>query len=136
MSYVEETLLKGEKVIYQGRISLWQYWHVFAIAIGAAVPSFGASLLLIIIPYINYYTSELAITDKRVIAKFGLIQRKSFEVLISKVDSIIVNQGIMGRIFNYGNLVVSNAGGNAPIPGVKDPLKFRKEVLQIQIDQK
>ena len=80
-----------------------------------------------------YYTTELAITNKRVIAKFGLIRRNTVEMNISKVESIQVDQGILGRIFNFGSVLVSGAGDpKAPIPGISHPLKFRKMFFEVQ----
>ncbi len=132
MSYTQKTLMKDEKIIYQGKISLWTHWFLIGAGILLAVPTLGFTLLLLLIPYIDFRTSELAITNKRVVAKFGLIRRRTFEVSLSKVDSLEVDQGIMGRIFNYGDMVFMNAGGRVPIPGVKDPLMFRRQVIQAQ----
>ena len=75
----------------------------------------------------------MAFTNKRVIAKFGFISRKTIELNISKVESIQVNQGILGRIFNYGTLIVSGAGNpQAPIPGISDPMAFRRSFMESQ----
>jgi hypothetical protein len=81
----------------------------------------------------DYKTTELAFTNKRVIAKFGLISRKTIELNISKVESMQVNQGILGRIFNYGTLVISGVGNpQAPILGISDPMSFRRAFMESQ----
>jgi uncharacterized membrane protein YdbT with pleckstrin-like domain len=81
----------------------------------------------------RYFTTELAITNKRVIAKFGLIRRNTIEMNISKVESIQVDQGILGRMFNFGSILVAGAGDpKAPIPGISEPLKFRKMFFEVQ----
>ncbi|MDP3088977.1 MAG: PH domain-containing protein [Methylotenera sp.] len=52
---------------------------------------------------------------------------------IAKVESIQVNQGILGRIFNYGTLIVSGAGNpQAPIPGISNPMGFRRAFMESQ----
>lgn len=87
----------------------------------------------VIFELIRFKTTELAITNKRVIAKFGLISRKTIEINISKVESIQVDQSIIGRIFNYGSLVISGAGNpQAPIPKIDDPICFRRKFSEIQ----
>ena len=83
----------------------------------------------------NVVTTELAITNRRVIAKFGLIQRQTIELKVNKVESLSVNQGVIGRIFNFGSIVVVGTGGsNAPIPYIANPMNFRQQVNQFLDD--
>lgn len=78
-------------------------------------------------------TTELAITNKKIIAKFGFIKRDTIELLLSKAESVQVNQSILGRMFNYGSVVVSGAGNpQAPVPGIASPIEFRKRFMEIQ----
>jgi uncharacterized membrane protein YdbT with pleckstrin-like domain len=94
---------------------------------------YGLGLILWIIAFIRYKTTEMAFTNKRVIAKFGFVSRQTIELNISKVESIQVNQGILGRIFNFGTLIVSGAGNpQAPIPGISDPMAFRRAFMESQ----
>lgn len=81
--------------------------------------------------YIQVKTTELAITNRRTIAKFGWIRRSTIEMYNLKIESIQVEQGIAGRIFNYGSIILSGAGNpQAPIPGIADPMAFRRALLQ------
>jgi uncharacterized membrane protein YdbT with pleckstrin-like domain len=131
-SYVEQVLTKDERVVHVGHISLWS---LSLLLFGGLVllPLFGVGLLLWGAAYVKYKTTELAITNKRVIAKFGFISRRTIEININKVESIQVDQGILGRIFNYGTLMVSGAGNpQAPIPGISDPIQFRKAFVEAQ----
>ncbi|UOO81955.1 PH domain-containing protein [Uruburuella testudinis] len=74
-------------------------------------------------------TTELALTNKKVIAKFGFIRRSTIELNLDKVESISVEQGFIGRIFNFGSIVVRGTGGSqAPIPYIAQPLEFRRQV--------
>ncbi len=131
-SYIEGALIKDEKVIYTGNISLWSLAPLIVLGL-ATIWIFGLGLIFWIMAFIRYKTTELAFTNKRVIAKFGFISRQTIELNISKVESIQVNQGILGRIFNFGTLVISGAGNpQAPIPGISDPMSFRRAFMESQ----
>jgi uncharacterized membrane protein YdbT with pleckstrin-like domain len=131
-SYIEGALIKDEKVIYTGHISLWSLAPLIALGL-LTVGFFGLGLIFWIMAFIRYTTTELAFTNKRVIAKFGFISRQTIELNISKVESIQVNQGILGRIFDYGTLVISGAGNpQAPIPGISNPMSFRRAFMEFQ----
>ena len=130
-SYIEGALIKDEKVTYTGNISLWS---LAPLIIGFLLLFlYGIGLIFWLAAFIKYKTTELAITNKRVIAKFGFISRQTIELNINKVESIQVSQGILGRIFNYGSLVISGAGNpQAPIPGISNPLNFRRVFMETQ----
>ncbi|GIK34933.1 MAG: hypothetical protein AMXMBFR45_08020 [Gammaproteobacteria bacterium] len=131
-SYIEGALIKDERVMYIGHISLWSLSHLLFLGL-LTLPLFGLGLVLWLMAYIQYKTTELAITNKRVIAKFGFISRKTIELNIARVESIQVNQGVAGRIFNFGTLVISGAGNpQAPIPGISDPMSFRRAFMEAQ----
>lgn len=124
--------IKDERVIYTGSISLWSLTSLIVLGF-LFVGLFGLGLVFWIAAYIRYKTTELAFTNKRVIAKFGFISRKTVELNISKVESIQVNQGILGRILNFGTLVISGAGNpQAPIPGISNPMAFRRAFMESQ----
>ena len=131
-SYVEGALTKGEQVIYQGKVSIWSLSPLIIIGL-ILFFVWGLGLLFWIAAAIKYFTTELAITNKRVIAKFGLVSRSTIEINLQKIESIQVNQGILGRILNYGSIVVSGAGNpQAPIPGISSPLQFRRAFVDTQ----
>ena len=131
-SYVENTLIKDEKVTYTGNISVWSLLPLMLIGL-ALLPAFGLGLIFWLVAFIRYKTTELAFTKKRVIAKFGLISRHTIELNLGKVESVQVNQSILGRIFNFGTLVISGAGNpQAPIPGISNPLPFRRAFMEFQ----
>lgn len=79
--------------------------------------------------WIYAITTEMAVTNKKVIAKWGLIARRTMEQRLSKVESIVVHQGIAGRIFRFGEVYVRGTGSSStPIRYVADPVTFRQEV--------
>ena len=130
--YIENALIKDEKIIYTGNISLWSFSPLIILGF-LLLAVYGIGLLFWIAAFIRYKTTELAFSNKRVIAKFGFISRHTIELNISKVESIQVNQGILGRIFNYGTLIVSGSGNpQAPIPDISNPMEFRRAFMESQ----
>ncbi len=130
-SYVEGALIAGEKILHQGRVSWWSVWHL--ILFGVLLLVVGVGLVLLVWAWIRVKSTELAITNKRVIAKFGFVSRNTVEIAIPKVESIQVQQSMMGRLLDYGTLVISGTGtSHAPIPSIADPLAFRRAFLEAQ----
>lgn len=131
-SYVEGALVKDEKIVHIGHISLWSLSHLIALGL-VLLPVFGLGLIFLVMAFVRYKTTELAITSKRVIVKFGFIRRRTVEININKVESVQVDQAILGRIFNFGTLVISGAGNpQAPIAGISAPMEFRKAFIEAQ----
>jgi uncharacterized membrane protein YdbT with pleckstrin-like domain len=120
-SYVNSNLIDGEKIIYETKL----HWITFV--------SLKGVLTLFIAPLIAYYTSEFAITSKRLIIKTGFISRNTFEMNLSKIESINVNQSILGRMLGYGTVVIMGTGSTRePFAAIRDPLTFRKKFLEQQ----
>lgn len=144
MSYVQSVLVPDETVIVQARthwfiyLAAW-FWLAVAAVFVLLLPLpwsvlgyllLACGLFLFIKAWLYVHSTELAVTTRRVIAKFGLIRRETVELRHSKVESLHVNQTIIGRLFNYGSIVVTGSGGtNAPIPYIADPLRFRSAAL-------
>ena len=81
--------------------------------------------------YINFTSSEFGVTNRRVLIKVGFIRRRSLELLLSKVEGIGVDQGIPGRIFGYGTIIVTGTGGTKePFRNITAPMEFRKTVQE------
>ena len=131
-SYVDQVLIRDERVVHVGHISLWSLSSLIAAGV-LLLPVLGLGLVFLAMAYIKYKTTELAITNKRVIAKFGFVSRRTVEININKVESIQIDQGLLGRIFDFGTLVISGAGEpQAPIPGISEPIRFRKAFVEAQ----
>jgi uncharacterized membrane protein YdbT with pleckstrin-like domain len=89
-------------------------------------------LFVLIGPIIAKETTELVITNRRIIAKFGLISRYTIEINLPKVESISVSQSILGRMLDYGNLQIVGTGGTKePILYISQPLMFRRKFDEI-----
>jgi uncharacterized membrane protein YdbT with pleckstrin-like domain len=131
-SYVEGALVNGEKIVHLGHISLWSVWHLIALGI-VLLPAVGIGLIFLAMAYIRYKTTELAVTTKRVIVKSGFIRRSTVEININKVESIQVDQEVLGRLFNFGTLIISGGGNpQAPIAGISAPMEFRRAFIEAQ----
>ena len=77
-------------------------------------------------------SSEFSLTSKRVIGKTGFLRRKSVDLLLGKVESLKIDPDILGRLLNYGNVVVTGTGATKEIfSNISNPLKLRSEVNSI-----
>jgi uncharacterized membrane protein YdbT with pleckstrin-like domain len=78
------------------------------------------------LPFISRKSTELVVTDKRVIAKFGLVSTRSIEIRLDKIESVRVQQGLVGKIFNFGDITITGTGTTFdPVPRIARPLAFR-----------
>jgi len=131
-SYIQDSLTSNERVIAQARISPWALLPTIVLGF-VLLFAYGLGLLLWLMAYLRYSTTELAFTNKRVIAKFGFVRRATVELNLSRIESVQVVQGMLGRIFNFGTLVISGAGNpQAPIPGISNPMAFRRSLMEYQ----
>jgi uncharacterized membrane protein YdbT with pleckstrin-like domain len=151
MKYVEQVLQPGERVIYATSLHWFIYLRaiqmfvlaaIFLIAAGSVSQEYvvlGLKIVAIALgivaivsalgALIRRATTELAVTDRRVIYKTGVLQRHSMEMNVSKVETVGVNQSILGRILGYGTVVVRGTGGSfEPIAFIGDPLTFRSHI--------
>ena len=142
MSYIDSNLIRGEEVIYEGQISLWSLskWIVVGV-LGVAfvfyhsfwvlIPFVGGSTCLVW-AFVQFVSTELAVTNKRVIAKYGLVARKTVEISLSRVESVEVQQSFNERLLGYGNVFISGIGSHkARISNVQDPMAFRQAFLGV-----
>ena len=74
-------------------------------------------------------TTEIAITNTRLVYKRGLVARQVGEMSIDRIEGVNVLQTILGRIFNYGRLAVRGMGiGEVVLPPIEDPIAFRQAI--------
>ncbi len=142
MGYVTENLMPGEHVIHRTHL----HWIVFfstVVMVLLALLMFAGGNELLGLPLfffllgaalafvnaVELQTSEFAVTDRRVLVKTGLVSRKSLDLNLAKVESIQVEQGVLGRVLDYGTLVVTGTGGTREkFKNIADPLAFRMHV--------
>lgn len=149
MGYIEQNLMPNEQVIYRAQLHWAMFLApvlvmfigvIFFLILVAGRIVFGTFILIAILPFLlglvsflvaisSYLTTEFALTDKRVIAKTGVLQRRSLELLLPKVESIGITQPLVGRLLDYGTIVVTGTGGTKELfKNVASPLELRKKV--------
>jgi uncharacterized membrane protein YdbT with pleckstrin-like domain len=155
VGYVERHLLPNEQVLYKTRLHWVLFvksavvvglgvvltvvlWRVLQPAwlwyVGLAVVAIG--LVFWLIHLVELMTSEFAVTTTRLIFKVGLVARYTTELLLSKVESIGVHQGLLGRLLDYGDLTVTGTGGAREVfHRVRDPISFRNYVQQASVER-
>lgn len=133
MTYITQTLAADETLLAEGKISKWSLFHIYCAAVifGLSIICLPISAMLLLYAYLKIRSTEMGITSKRVIRKSGVIMRDTAEIRLAKVESVSVKQGFLGRIFGYGDVIISGSGGNdAVMKGVRDPLAFRAKVQE------
>jgi len=149
-SYVESVLAPGERIVHRAAISHWNFALSYLVGalciIGAAAavyvdwqrgPLIAAVLtaigvVVIMVALIRRGTSELVLTDRRIIDKRGFIARATVEMTLAKVESLHVNQGLFGRMLNYGDVTVVGTGSSLePLRGICGPLELRRKLGEI-----
>jgi membrane protein YdbS with pleckstrin-like domain len=149
--YIDEILQPGEKVLYSTNahwmfylpaIAAWMLalvllvlaratiteWIVLSCLAASAVVAIAA-LYWTAKAWFHRWTTETDVTNLRVVHKSGFIKRRTFEMSLDKVESVDVNQSILGRIMNYGDVTVRGVGeGAETIKAIASPLEFRNYI--------
>lgn len=118
--YVNNNLIKDERIEFETTY----HWIIFC--------NLRAIFTLFIAPLLDRYSDEFVITNRRVIVKTGLISRKTLEMNISKIESVNVDQSILGRILGYGTIKIIGTGGTSEsFAKIRRPLEFRKKFQEL-----
>jgi uncharacterized membrane protein YdbT with pleckstrin-like domain len=151
MAYYTQVLQADEHVKYVGRLHWIIYKNAILLAFLTACslvvllqqPENDRPAILIVVLVLLAMTvvsfvrswfhrlgTEIAVTDKRIIYKVGLIARRTEEMNITKVESVDVNQGIAGRIFGYGAVWIKGTGASwEPLMRIASPLELRNAII-------
>ncbi|MGB9466350.1 MAG: PH domain-containing protein [Candidatus Acidiferrum sp.] len=166
MSYVEKHLIAGETLQYQtnlhwivmlGHAGLAAFFVLGGVALlvfsfGArqnteshsnvlvwpALASFVVAAILFAVGLIKRNATEMGLTNKRVIVKTGLANRRTIELLLSRIESVVVEEPAMGRVLGYGTVIIRGTGGTPEVfEKIAHPLEFREQIQsQIASSQK
>lgn len=115
MSYTNASLSGNEHVIKLTSFTWWITikWGILSIPL---IPfTLGWSLVIPFISFIERYFTEYAITSQGVLVKRGIIRRKVSRISIKKIEGVELRQTILGRILNYGTIVVRGTGSDAVV---------------------
>jgi uncharacterized membrane protein YdbT with pleckstrin-like domain len=149
--YIDDILQPGEKVLYSTNahwifylpaIAAWVVALAFLVLSRLFVDSTPTLLCLslaaisaifaiykMLTAWFHRWTTETDVTNLRVVHKTGFIKRRTFEMSLDKVESVDVNQSILGRLLNYGNVTVRGVGeGAETIQTIAAPLDFRNHI--------
>jgi uncharacterized membrane protein YdbT with pleckstrin-like domain len=147
--YVEANLLPGEDIVHAAQVSNIIYLPyvllmLFLIGMGFLASEmnlvfWGLTLLVglggLVICGIRKISTEVAVTNKRLILKTGFIRRETVEQFLEKIDSISVEQSITDRIVNAGTIIIRGSGQSfSPVSSIDEPLVFRK-IVNEQVDK-
>jgi uncharacterized membrane protein YdbT with pleckstrin-like domain len=148
MSYIDGNLLPGEQVVFRTRV----HWKILVGPLLFAVVTFlpvvwlltqgtwnnlvliapGLGLLVFLAALVRRQSSDFAVTNKRVMMKVGVFSTRSVELLLGKVEAITVHQSLGGRIFGYGDIVVTGSGGTEEaFSSIQSPLELRRAVQSV-----
>jgi uncharacterized membrane protein YdbT with pleckstrin-like domain len=144
------TLLPGETVVASAKFRTWPFIILCAIVAiicfilidetgipGPFIPWIIISVLYVILLATSSWAMYFIITNKRVIAHYGLLIWVSFELKIEKVESITIYRGLFGRIFKCGRVRVCGVGASkVTVPFVKRPSEFRQHFFDMQYAEK
>ena len=158
MSYAEKHLIAGETVQYETRLHwIVMVGHTLiatvlalvgvaallapASAVSAGTASFSGALrwvgiacflvaaIIFGIGFVRRSATEMAVTNKRVIVKSGIVNRRTIELLLPRIESIAVEEPALGRVLGYGTVIVRGTGGTPEVfPQIARPLEFREQV--------
>ena len=149
MAYVDRILEPGENVRYRTNVSWTIYIPSLLLAVCAlavltvganhretvdfswfvAIISAIAAMGAFVPAWFSRWTTEIAVTDRRIILKRGFIRRHTIEMNMQKVESVDVDQTLIGRLFNYGNVTIRGTGSSfEKLSRIDSPLKLRTTV--------
>ena len=146
--YIDDILQPGEKVLYSTNAHWIFYlraiaaWIVAAVLLALSRATITEGIVLLCLSgsgvvalaalywtftaWFHRWTTETDVTNLRVVHKTGFIKRRTFEMSLDKVESLDVNQSILGRILNYGDVTILGVGeGRETIRTIASPLAFR-----------
>jgi len=119
-SYVNKHLIKDETVAFETKL----HWVIFF--------SLKSIFTLTIYAWLKRWLSEFVITNRRIVIKEGFIARRTFEMNLSKIETVNVDQTVMGRLLNYGSITIIGTGGTREtFHNIAKPMDFRKAFQEL-----
>ncbi len=119
-SYVNQHLIKDETVAFETKL----HWVIFF--------SLKSIFTLTIYAWLKRWLSEFVITNRRIVIKEGFIARRTFEMNLSKIETVNVDQTVMGRVLNFGSITIIGTGGTKEtFHNIAKPMAFRKAFQEL-----
>ncbi len=159
MDYIEKNLISGEKILYRTRLHSVAVLFPLLVGVAVALGGFyclyasttqrqnatedaklwaGAGLALIVlgamtvlVAVLKRNATEMAVTNRRILIKTGIMSRRTIELLLSRVESIVITEPFLGRMLGYGTVIVRGTGGTPePFTLIAHPTEFRRHVQE------
>ena len=131
MKFIERTLPENEKI----ELPITFHWtHLFF----AWMSLFFLGWILIGIfifigRYVEKWTTERALTNKRLIIKRGLISRKTEEISCNRIEEVNLSQTVIQRILGSGDILIRGVGaGEISLRNIDDPIGVQKKINQLR----
>ncbi|MGN0163705.1 MAG: PH domain-containing protein [Candidatus Ornithomonoglobus sp.] len=128
MSYIQKNLKRDEEIVMEGKL------HGAMLIPHVLLMFLGVGFFTIIPAVIKMKTTEITITNKRVVGKIGLIKTTELDTPLNKVNNVTVNSGFWGKIFGYGTIKITSSSDDYEFSGIKNAAGFRSALMN-QIDQ-
>jgi len=138
MSFIEKNLSNNEQIVYRGKIHWYIYLRcIFFFILGLLTSGVSVALagFLFFIGIVSFFlalmlasSTEFAVTNKRVVLKTGVLKRKLIELQLNKSEGLKIEQGIVGRVFNFGTIKITSAGVTENYSYLSKPFEFKRQV--------
>lgn len=131
MSYIEDSLSSGEKI--EALFKLHWFARVpMALWIILSIPTLGLTLFIALYEFLKLKYTEQGVTNKRVIFKTGILSRTTSEMTLKSIETVEINQGIFGRLFNFGDIKVTGRGlSDVLFKGLADPMSAKRQIESV-----
>ena len=131
MSFIEDSLSTGEHIVARFKLH-WSSRIPLVLWVLLGLPTFGITWLIAIYEFLRLRAIEQGVTNKRVIFKTGIIGRKSEEMKLTSIETVEIEQGVFGRLFNFGDVKVTGRGiSDLVFKRIHDPLAVKRQIESV-----
>lgn len=150
MGYIKDSLMGGENIVLKAQLHWAIYWLPALIALLGlcmlVVPlgdisistRFICCIVLLVLAglwtLVKWGGKVFVLTNKRIIEKSGILQRDSNELVLHKIEGVNLSQSILGRLLNFGTVIVTTGEVTNEYAYIKSPMKFKMRINE-QIDK-
>jgi hypothetical protein len=114
MAYLDESLAPGENIVARFDLHWTAKWRLIVYLL-LAIPTLGIALLAAIYEWMRLRSIELGVTNRRVVRKTGILSRQTEELRLASIETIDLHQSTWGRMFGFGNIVLTGRGESSMI---------------------
>lgn len=143
---IEKVLVSGEEVLLRAQLHGALFWKsiavmILAVVVGLTIPALGMLLAVVggfmfIVAILTQHFLLLAVTNKRVLARYGLLQMDVVDIRLSKIESIDLERMLPGQLFGYASVVVMGTGQRLiRVPYIGNADNFRRFYNEIVLSE-